>query len=242
MHRVLVIGERPDEAKALSFRLGLLGWEAAPSAADLTLSLRSLFAFKPDAIVLDATMSPGSRELFELLGRVSELPIVVLGDGREIHDLVWYLDRGAADYLAKPVNPSMLSARIGVIVRRAASTRSAGVLRVGALEIDLERHLVRNGGRIVSLTPTEFRLLHLLAENAGRACSHRMLLERIWGEDFRQCSHYLRLYIGYLRQKLEDDPKTPRLLATEWGVGYRLLTDSPAPAAPALRRARVALT
>lgn len=241
MHRVLVIGERPDEAKALCFRLGLLGWEAAPSAADLTLALRSLFAFKPDIIVLDAVMASAAQELFELLGSVSELPIVVLGDGRQADELVWYLDHGAADYLAKPLNPSMLAARLGAIIRRTTTVVPAGVLRAGRLEIDLDRHLVRKDGRAVSLTPTEFRLLHFLAENAGRACNHRMLLERVWGEDFRHCSHYLRLYIGYLRQKLEDDPRSPRLLVTEWGVGYRLLAEGQPGAAPALRSRRVAL-
>lgn len=223
MYRVLVIGERPDDAKALAFRLGLLGHEAAPSATDSTLVLRSLFAFQPDAVILDTRNSRDGKELFQLLYKVSELPIIVLGNGGDTADPVWFLEQGACDYLVGAIPPRLLSARMASLLRRAGANRASGSIQVGSLEIDPERHLVRRGGEIISLTPTEFRLLRVLAENAGSPCSHRMLLEQVWGPDFRGCSHYLRLYIGYLRQKLEDDPRKPRILVTEWGVGYRLV-------------------
>ncbi len=242
MHRVLVVGERPEEAKALAFRLGLAGYESAPSASEMMLALRALFALQPDAIVLDVGSNGGGRELFQLLERVSQLPILVLGDGRSGDDLVWYLESGAADYLAKPVSPAILSPRIGTILRRRAQQALGGAIRVGSLEMDLDRYQVRKNEVVISLTPTEFRLLQVLAENAGKACSRRMLLERVWGEDFRLCSHYLRLYIGYLRQKLEDDPGSPRLLVTEWGVGYRLIAEQASSGSSGLRRIRAALT
>jgi two-component system KDP operon response regulator KdpE len=224
MYRVLVIGEKPDEAKALAFRLGLYGYEAAPSASDLTLALRSLFAFKPDAVVFEVAGN-GCRESFRLLVKISDLPVLVIGSGERGDEPVWYLEEGAADYVRKPVGISVLSARINAVLKRTSQTAQRGVIRVGSLVIDLERREVRRNGSIISLTPTEFRLLKTLAENAGRACSQRMLLERVWGEDFVGCNNYLRLYIGYLRQKLEDDPRSPQLLVTEWGHGYRLKSD-----------------
>lgn len=225
MYRVLVIGEKPEEAKALAFRLGLYSYEAAPSASDLTLALRSLFAFKPDAVVFQAA-GKGCRELFRLLVKISDLPVLVVGSDEVDDEPVWYLEEGAADYVRTPVGVSVLSARLNAVLKRTAQTGQRGAIRVGSLVIDLERREVRRNGSTISLTPTEFRLLKALAENAGRACSQRMLLERVWGEDFVGCSNYLRLYIGYLRQKLEDDPRSPQLLVTEWGHGYRLKSDA----------------
>lgn len=234
MHRVLVVGENPDEAKALAFRLGYIGFETAASASELPLALRQLFTFQPNALVLDCTANGQSRELFRLLETVCNLPIIILGDDGE-EELVWYLEQGAADYLVRPVTPNHLSARLKAALRQATARETQrGVIRVGDLEVDLDRHEVRQTGRVIPLTPTEFRLLRVLAERPGYACSQRMLLQEVWGQDFIHCAHYLRLYIGYLRQKLEDDPRKPRLLVTQWGVGYRLLDDSrrrPSPAA-----------
>lgn len=228
---MLVVGERPDEAKSLAFHLGLLGHEAAPSGSDPTLVLRSLFAFHPEIVLLQAPVEDDGRELFQLLYKVSELPIIVIGDGTDPDDAVWYLEQGAVDYLVRPVAAKVLSARLTALLRRRepAEPKMEGPITVGTLIIDPERHEVMQSGRVISLTPTEFRLLRVLAEHAGSACSHRMLLQAVWGEDFRHCFHYLRLYVGYLRQKLEEDPKRPRTLLTEWGVGYRLANASRAP-------------
>ncbi len=237
MHRILVIGERPEDAKALAFRLGLNGFEAAPSAGDITLVLRSLFAFKPDVIVLDSTDNRGAREAFRLLVRVAPVPIFVLGDGRHSDDLVWYLEEGAADYLLKTAGTKLLGARVSSVLRR-LKPDGRGSISLGDLVIDLHRHQVRKSGVVIQLTPTEFRLLQVLAEHAGRACSHQMLLQAVWGEDFSQCAHYLRLYVGYLRQKLEADPRNPRLLLTEWGLGYRFVAESLPVSAPAVNPVR----
>lgn len=239
MYRILVIGERPEDAKALAFRLGLYGFEAAPSAGDVTLALRSLFSFKPDALVLDVGGASGSRELFLVLERVAPIPIFVMGDARESEELVWYLEQGAAGYLTKPVGTKLLCARLSAVLRRLNET-GQGAISVGDLAIDLDRHQVRKNGGVVQLTPTEFRLLQVLAESAGRALSHELLLEKVWGEDFKHCSHYLRLYMGYLRQKLEEDPRNPKLLLTEWGLGYRLATEHVRATSRAARPARAA--
>jgi two-component system, OmpR family, KDP operon response regulator KdpE len=227
LQRVLVIGEGPDEARALALRLGLAGYDTSASASVTALALRSIIAFRPDILILQTNGRPRSRRVFQLLAEVTDVPIVVTGPSDAPDDLIWYLENGAADYVSAPVSPSVLAARLGALSRSAAVNGSSNVLRAGPLEIDLERRVVRKNGEAVSLTPTEFRLLQVLSEKAGAPCSHRYLLERVWGSDFRSCSHYLRLYIGYLRQKLEADPKRPTLLVTEWGVGYRLVNDAP---------------
>ena len=236
MYRVLVIGERPEEAKALAFRLGLFGFEAAPSAGDVTLAIRSLIAFQPDAVVVD--LKTNARETFRLLERVAPIPILAVGENAG-DDLVWYLEAGAADFLPRPVSAALLTARLNSILRR-LQDNGHGVIGIGDIQIDLGRHQVRRGDALVPLTPTEFRLLQVLAENAGKACSHAYLLERVWGTDFKHCSHYLRLYMGYLRQKLEPDPRSPSLLLTEWGVGYRLAAERGRVQALAPQRAKAA--
>src|SRR5437867_2617113 len=225
MNRVLVIGEKPEEAKALAVRIGLAGYESAPSASELGLALRSAYAFKPDVIVLDAITGEPGRELFQMLDQVSQTPTIVIGEASAEDDLVWYLEAGAVAYLPKPVSPALLSARLATLFRRTAHLDHSSVIHAGEVTIDLTRRQIQRNGATISLTPIEFRLLQTLAEHAGRAVSQRFLLERVWGDDFAQCAHYLRLYIGYLRQKLEDNPRKPRLLITEWGVGYRLIAD-----------------
>ena len=236
MYRVLVIGERPEEAKALAFRLGLFGFEAAPSAGDVTLAIRSLISFQPDAVVLD--VKSAARDMFRLLERVAPIPLLVVGESAG-DDLVWYLEAGAADFLPRPVSPALLTARLNSVLRR-LQDNGHGVISIGELQIDLGRHQVRRGDGLVPLTPTEFKLLQVLAENAGKACSHAYLLERVWGADYQHCSHYLRLYMGYLRQKLEPDSHNPSLLLTEWGVGYRLAAERGRAAALVPQRAKAA--
>lgn len=237
LRRVLIIGEGPDEAKALAARLGHLGIETAASVGELTLAVRTIFSFRPSLILLVSGESDSSRKLFKFLFDIADIPIVVLGDGRLQDDLVWYFEHGAADYISRNVTDGVILARIGAILRRLSPSPARGVITIGSLEVDTESHLVRKAGEPIQLTPTEFRMLRVLAENAGKPCDHATLLERVWGEEFRSCSHYLRLYVGYLRQKIEDDPKRPRFLLTDWGIGYRLVPDEPPRAAPAARAA-----
>jgi two-component system KDP operon response regulator KdpE len=219
----------------------LLGYETTSSSGEITLALRSLIAFKPDVVVFDADAGERSREVFRLIERVSELPILVQGDDTTGDDMVAYLDEGAVGYLPKPVTPTLLAARIGAVLRRSPAQTENGLISAGNVTLDLERRQILKNGARVSLTPTEFKLLRTLAEHSGRPCSQKFLLQRVWGEDFANCTHYLRLYIGYLRQKLEDDPKKPRLLVTDWGHGYRLVADYSRAAAPALQPARAAI-
>lgn len=241
MRRVLVIGEGSDQAKALGLRLAGLGIEASTSAGELALAVRTVLRFRPHLILFDTASAEEPRDLFGFLLDITDLPIVVLGDLRDQDDLIWYLGNGAADYISRSVPDSILLARLTAILRRIEASEPGGVMEIGSLQIDVERHQVRKDGEPVQLTPTEFRILRILAENAGKPCDHAMLLQEVWGEEFRQCAHYLRLYVGYLRQKIEDDPKTPRILLTEWGVGYQLVPDRSPAAAPSATRARAAI-
>ncbi len=237
MHRILVVGERPEDVQALGSRLSSLGYEAAASSSEVTLALRAVIAFKPDVVIFNTEPGDGSKETFRLLERVSQLPIIVQGDDNSGDEMVAYLDEGAVGYVPKTATPTLLSARIAAIMRRSPRQLETGVIRAGNVTLDLERrHIHKNGSR-VPLTPTEFKLLRTLAEHSGRPCSQKFLLQRVWGEDFVSCTHYLRLYMGYLRQKLEDDPKKPRLLVTDWGHGYRLVADYSRVGAPALQPA-----
>ena len=235
MHRVLIVGENTREVNALAFRLGSIGFQTAVSSNEAATALRTAFGRMPDAIVLDTEPGNGYRNLFAFLENVCQLPTIVLGSDSE-EELVWYLEQGAADYIVKPVSPIHLSARLRALLRRTPGEQLSWLRHVGDLEVDLDRHEVRRRGRVVPLTPTEFRILRVLAERPGAVCTNRMILEQVWGEEFADCTHYLRLYIGYLRKKLEEDPRHPRLLVTEWGVGYRLIQDSwsrPAESGPA---------
>jgi two-component system KDP operon response regulator KdpE len=240
MQRILVVGERPDEAQTLASRLGVLGYEASASAGDITTALRSLIAFKPDVMIFNAGQGEDSRELFRLLERVSQLPILVQGDDPTGDEMIAYLDLGAVGYVPRSSSPALLSARIGSVLRRSPQANENGVIHAGNVALDLERRQIQKDGLRVSLTPTEFKLLRTLAEHSGRPCSQKFLLQQVWGEDFVSCTHYLRLYIGYLREKLEDDPKKPRLIVTDWGHGYRLVAEQGRARSPALQPARAA--
>ena len=230
MNVVLVVGERPEQASALAERLGVLGLEAIPSAREWKLAVRCLTTHKVSLILLDVDRNRGTRRFFELVREVTDTPIITRGSGSSADDAIWYLDNGAADYVPRTTPPTVLAAKIKSFLRGAQRETSNGLIRLGDLRIDLDHYSVARAGNSIALTPIEFRLLRALAENAGKVCSHQLLLDRVWGEDFLDCSHYLRLYIGYLRQKLEDDPRRPKIVLTEWGYGYRLVAPVPSEA------------
>ena len=222
MNTVLVVGERPDHALALSEILGILGLEAIPSAREWKLAVRSLTSHSVDLILLDVEPGGESRQFFELLRELTEIPIVARTSSSDAGDAVWYLDHGAADYVSRKIASPVLAAKLKSLCKRKLQEEHT-VVHLGNLEIDLDAYSVKREDQTIALTPIEFRLLAALVENVGKATSRRQLLERVWGEDFRECSHYLRLYIGYLRQKLEKNPHRPRVILTEWGYGYRLI-------------------
>lgn len=231
MRQILLADSDAQEAKTTATRLQRLGYSVTV-APDGTSALRDLYQRRPDLIVLDLLL-PGMDgfETCRLIRSICDVPILVLTGLNGEQDVVRSLDLGADEYLVKPVGILELASRIQAVLRRMQPGWSTETLRMGNVEIDIECRTVTKGGNPVSLTPTEFRLLHALAERLGRLCTHEYLLHRVWGSDWGDTVHSLRLYIGYLRQKLEDDPQRPQHIVNEWGAGYRLVADAPKPVA-----------
>ena len=236
MDIVLVIAERPEQAKARVERLGLHGVEAIPCVRDWALVRRSLTAHDISLVTINVDRSKASATFFELLKESVAVPLVAFGDRNDPEQMIWHLDHGAADYIPLSTPHQVVAAKIISLLRMA--TGGQPLIHAGDLTIDISRRVVNLAGAKISLTPIEFRLLGVLAENMGKACSRRMLLKTVWGDGFEDSSHYLRLYIGYLRKKIEPELGSPRMIVTEWGYGYRLV----APKRQTMRRsARPAL-
>jgi two-component system KDP operon response regulator KdpE len=181
---------------------------------------------KPDVIILDLGLP--DIDGIDAIGRLrewSKTPILVLSVRSDAREKVMALDAGANDYVTKPFNITELMARLRVLLRAGAETKEHGtpVYRSGALEVDLVRRLVRRDGLELHLSRKEYDLLRLLVTHAGRVLTHQQILREIWGPAHADDVHYLRVLVGSLRQKLGDDPARPRYIATEQGVGYRLM-------------------
>ncbi len=226
--RVLVVDDEPPIVRAVAANLRARGFETLTVASG-EAALAAVEAHQPDCVVLDLGL-PGvpGLEVLRRLRTWTDVPVVVLTAVDSERDKVTALDLGADDYVTKPFGVAELMARIRVALRhgRGASPGRPPVIRAGEVEIDLDAKLVTRAGSQVRLTPTEYRLLEVLATNAGRLCTHRFLLERVWGAGYGEESQYLRVYVANLRRKL-DDPAEPRILLTEPGMGYRFVADEP---------------
>jgi two-component system KDP operon response regulator KdpE len=221
--KVLVVDDEPQIRRALTLALEGHGYEVR-TAEHGDQALIDLGTWIPDVMVLDLVM-PG-RDGFEVLREVRtwiSLPIIVLSARGKESDKVTALDLGADDYLTKPFGIEELLARLRAIVRRVSSPQELdSTIVVGTVSIDIVQHRVTRNGEEIHLTPTEFDLLRVLATNADRIMTHRQLLERVWGSYAADNAQQLRVYINYLRRKLETDPAHPQIIVTEPGIGYRL--------------------
>ncbi|HBX68821.1 MAG TPA: DNA-binding response regulator [Chloroflexi bacterium] len=177
-----------------------------------------------DLVILDIMMPRlDGLETTQLIREISTVPIIILTALGEETDKVRAFDLGADDYLTKPFGVGELLARVKAVLRRsrwAEGTIRPGNLHHGDIAVDLERHEVAIGDKNVELTPTEFNLLVYLMENMGKVLSHRMILQNVWGPEYGDEHEYLRVYIGHLRQKIEDNPSRPEYIVTKRGVGY----------------------
>jgi len=179
----------------------------------------------PDAVILDLGLPDmDGVAVLKRLREWSQVPVLVLSVRESEDDKVSALDNGADDYVTKPFSTVELLARLRVAQRRAQPIADNAVFRSGPLEVDLARRLVTVKSREVKLTPTEYSLLRLLVRSAGKVMTQRQILKEIWGPNSAEQTHYLRVYIAHLREKLEANPSRPELIITEPGVGYRLLT------------------
>jgi two-component system KDP operon response regulator KdpE len=221
--RILVVDDEPQIRRALRTALAGHGYDVT-LAEDGDDALVRIPSTQPQIIVLDLVM-PGV-DGFEVLKQTrawSSVPVIVLSARGQERDKVTALDLGADDYLTKPFGMDELLARVRALLRRAGAP-AATTVGFGDVTVDLAGHVVTRGGGEAHLTPTEFNLLAVLATNADKVLTHRMLLERVWGGYAAENAQQLRVYINYLRRKLEDDPANPRWIVTEPGVGYRLRT------------------
>jgi two-component system KDP operon response regulator KdpE len=222
--RVLVIDDEPSIVRAVATNLRARGYEVL-TAASGEAALTAVETHQPDCIVLDLGL-PGvdGLEVLRRLRTWATTPVVILTAVDGERDKATALDLGADDYVTKPFGMTDLVARIRVVLRHGQTQSLTRPRRIqaGTVQIDLDAGLVTRGGQPVQLTRTEYRLLEVLATNAGRLCTHRFLLERVWGSGYEQKGHYLRVHMASLRRKL-DDPSVPQLLVTEPGMGYRFV-------------------
>ncbi len=183
---------------------------------------------RPDLVIADLGLPDGDGVDFIREVRTwSGVPIIVLSARTDERDKVAALDAGADDFITKPFGVAELLARTRANMRRVRAGRAAAdsIFRFGDVEVDLSARMVKKHGAEVHLTPIEYRLLGVLIANAGRVLTHPYLLREVWGPTHSESTHYLRVYMGNLRQKLEDDSAQPKYIVTETGVGYRLLID-----------------
>jgi two-component system KDP operon response regulator KdpE len=219
--RILVVDDEPQILKALETTLRGAGYDVETAATGED-ALTQASVRPPEGVILDLVL-PGKSgvEICRELRKWSDAPVLVLSVIGEEHEKVAALDAGADDYVTKPFGVDELLARLRAVLRRAAPAEP--LLKVGELEIDLEKRALHRNGELVQLTPHEFGLLRLFATNEGKLLTHRTILREVWGAAYQTESHYLHVYVSQLRQKIEDDPTRPRYLLTETGAGYRFV-------------------
>jgi two-component system KDP operon response regulator KdpE len=225
--RILVVEDDRDLRALMQSTLSVEGFEVqtAVSVSEASALVRHN---PPDVIVLDLGLPDGDGvELVHEVRKRHSLPILVVSARHQEAQKIQLLDAGADDYLTKPFSVSELLARIRVALRHRGTALAAAVTvhELDDLRIDLKLHSVQLKGETLHLTPTEFKLLARLVRSAGRVVTHRQLLTDVWGPEFTEHVHYLRLYMAQLRAKIEQEPAEPRHLLTETGVGYRLAVE-----------------
>lgn len=223
---ILVVDDEPRMVNFMRMNLELEGARVC-SATNGREALERAREDMPDVVLLDIMM-PGMDgfETLERLRQFSQVPVLILTAKDDEEDRVRGLELGADDYIGKPFSHRELVSRIRAVLRRhyAIPPIPQTLVKIDdRLQIDFARREVLVAGQRINLRPTEYRLLYHLVQNAGYVQTHEMLLTKVWGPEYRDESHYLRLYITYLRQKIEEDPAHPRYILTERGVGYRFV-------------------
>lgn len=225
--RILVVDDEPRIISFVRMNLELEGHQVLEARNGLE-ALEAIRTKLPDIVLLDVMMPElDGFETLKMLREFSSIPVIMLTAKGEENDKVYGLELGADDYVTKPFGPRELSSRIKAVLRRAdmpSTSPEQAILKIDdRLSVDFNRREVVVNGTHIKLRPTEYRLLYHLVENAGWTVPHDQLLAKVWGYEYRDEAHYVRLYINYLREKIEEDPSNPKYILTERGVGYRFL-------------------
>lgn len=226
----ILIEDEPQIRRFVRAALEAEGW-VVHEAETMRQGLSDARTRRPDLIILDLGLPDGDgAEFIHDFRGWSKVPVIVLSARVGEQDKIAALDAGADDYLTKPFSVGELLARVRATARRrleAGATPGAGsIFEFGDVKIDLNLRTARKGGAMIHLTPIEYRMLTLLIANAGKVLTHRQILREVWGPAHSEDGHYVRVYMGHLRQKLEDDPAQPKHILTETAVGYRLVQDA----------------
>jgi two-component system KDP operon response regulator KdpE len=221
--RALVVDDEVAILRFLKPALEANGYELA-TAATVAEAIKRIAAGAPDIVLLDLGLPDGDgKEVIRRAREWSDVPIIVLSAREREAEKIEALDLGADDYVNKPFNIGELLARMRAALRHRLQRKAeTPVLRSGDLEVDVVRHRATRAGTELKLTPKEFELLSFLARHPGRVLTHRQILTAVWGPAHTEDTQYLRVYIGQLRQKIEERPDDPRLILTEPGIGYRI--------------------
>ncbi len=223
---ILIVDDELRMRRFIRMNLELEGYQVIEAENGIQ-ALDQIRQFNPDLAIMDVMMPEmDGFETLRLLREISTMPVILLTVRDDEEDITHGLSLGADDYITKPFSPRVLTSRVGAVLRRAhwPAPPPRTVLRIDdRLSIDFNRHQVIVNGERIDLRPTEYRLLNHLIQNAGWVVPHDTLLAKVWGYEYRDETHYLRLYINYLRKKIEEDPANPQYILTERGVGYRFV-------------------
>ena len=225
--QILVVDDEPRIIGFIRMNLELEGHQVLEAHNGLD-ALEAVRTKLPDIVLLDVMMPDlDGFETLRMLREFSDIPVIMLTAKGEENDRVYGLELGADDYITKPFGPRELSSRIRAVLRRydtSSSSPEEAVLKIDdRLSVDFNRREVIVNGEHIKLRPTEYRLLYHLIQNAGWTVPHDQLLAKVWGYEYRDEAHYVRLYVNYLREKIEEDPSNPKYILTERGVGYRFV-------------------
>ncbi len=225
-HRILVVDDEKRMVRFIRLNLEQDGFQVI-SAYNGKEALDQVRNALPDLILLDIMMPDiDGLQVLEKIREFSAVPVIMLTAKGEEDDRVRGLELGADDYVTKPFSPRELVSRVRAVLRRISSHEgsTASVIQVDdKLKLDFSRREVWLNGILIQLRPTEYRLLYHLVQNAGWVLTHEQILTKVWGYEYRDEPHYVRLYVNYLRKKIETDPSNPKYILTERGVGYRFI-------------------
>ncbi|MCX6054422.1 MAG: response regulator transcription factor [Chloroflexi bacterium] len=225
--KILVVDDEERMARFIRLNLEHDGFQVVEAHRGMQ-AIASLRDKMPDVVLLDVMMpDTDGFEVLQLIREISNVPVIMLTAKGEEDDRIRGLELGADDYVTKPFSPRELVSRVRAVLRRTEISTGAGeggIINVdGHLKLDFGRREIKLDNEIIKLRPTEYRLLYHLVQNAGWVLTYDQILSKVWGYEYRDEPHYVRLYVNYLRQKLEKDPANPVYILTERGVGYRFV-------------------